>query len=408
MSDPSRRTLQPGDWVFREGDQADAAFIVQSGQVEIIGLRDGEERRLTVLHPGDLFGELALIDDGPRSASARAVGNTDLAVLPRSLIQDRIARADPTIRLLVHVIMVRLRRELSLVGSVPVIASPDAPEVPESALGDPSDHTKMVDRMILEGDMHNAIRDEEFQLHYQPIIRLSDQTIAGFEALVRWHHHSRGVVWPDVFIGIAEETRLINDLGRWIMHEAARGLRFLQDTLDAHHPNAPKLFMAINISSRQLEDGDLLNHMDAALAAADLVPNQIKLEITEGALVDSNRALRWIKDCHGRGYTVALDDFGTGYSSLSYLSNFDVDAIKIDRSFIMRMLEVDRSMVLVRAIVSLAAGLGVPAVAEGVETGEHVAALQDLNCMYGQGYHYARPGPREDVAALLERYVLGA
>ena len=404
MDDARCWHLKAGDWIFRQGDPADAAYIVQDGAVDILAVRDGSETRLTTLTVGDLLGELGLVGDAPRSASARAKTDAVLAVLPRALILDRLEMADPLVRMLLNVILVRMRREMALAGG----AAPPPPTVsPETAVADADAHAQTVDRMTLEGDLYRAVEGDEFRLHYQPIVRIADGTIAGFEALIRWNHPTRGPVRPDVFIGIAEETRLIFRLGKWVIAEAGRGLAALQETLEAARPDKPELFMSINVSGRQLEDRDLLSFLDASVASCGRNCGQFRLEITEGALVDAALALDWINASHDRGYKVALDDFGTGYSSLSYLSNFPVDAIKIDRSFILRMFADTRSMVLVRAIIGMADGLGVPAVAEGVEDADHATVLRSLGCTYGQGYHYGRPVPLEEAKDQVRRYRLG-
>ncbi len=225
-------------------------------------------------------------------------------------------------------------------------------------------------------------------LNYQPIVSLDTGKLAGFEALVRWHHPTRGLISPAEFIPVAEETGLIVPLGAWVLQEACRQMRFWQEEL----PRAKDLTIAVNLSARQLAHPDLISQIDEILQQTGIDPSCLKLEITESVLVDNADAATAVFDClRARNIQLCIDDFGTGYSSLSYLRRFPINILKIDRSFVMDLLGESLNSEIVRAIVSLAHNLGMQVVAEGIETQEQMVQLWALQCEYGQGYFFAKP-----------------
>ncbi len=251
---------------------------------------------------------------------------------------------------------------------------------------DPSMHREAMEWLELESDLRLAIDRREFMLEFQPLMRLDNGRVKGFEALVRWHHPLRGYVTPGVFLPLAEETGLIVQIGRWVLADACRqAARWGLATGDA--PS-----VSVNLAARQLDSESLMDDVRAALAASGLQPSRLILEITESDVMrDPELALARLKALKALGVKLAIDDFGTGYSSLSHLQYFPVDVLKIDRSFIQRIEEGDREAAFVRTIVSLAKSLSVQVVAEGIEDLAQQQFLHSVGCDLGQGYLYSRP-----------------
>lgn len=245
----------------------------------------------------------------------------------------------------------------------------------------------------IEARLPRALESGQFEVWYQPLITLSDNSMAGFEALTRWRHPERGLVSPGEFIPIAEDTGFIGPLSRWIMRQALTGLK----TIQMHNPDKPGMFVTVNISGRQLERPGLARDVGRALVASRLSPSCLKLELTETALLrNPEAAAAELEAARSLGVRIALDDFGTGHSSLSLLQKFPVDVLKIDRSFVAPIKPESGVPPIVRMVLGLADSLAVPAVAEGVETSEQADVLRGLGCAYGQGYWFGRPAPVAD------------
>jgi diguanylate cyclase (GGDEF)-like protein len=239
------------------------------------------------------------------------------------------------------------------------------------------------DRRTLERDLASAIANGEISLEYQPQ-QHADGRIIGFEALARWRHPLRGPISPAEFIPVAEESGLITELGEWVLREACR------EAASWH----PSLQVAVNVSAVQFRRTALERIVQAVLDETGLAASRLELEITEGVLIENvGRAVQTLKELKALGVRLALDDFGTGYSSLSYLQSFPLDRIKIDRSFISNLGRTERSLAIVRAVIGLAHGLGVPVLAEGVETAAQLAAVIKEGCDEVQGYLIGRPQP---------------
>lgn len=265
---------------------------------------------------------------------------------------------------------------------------------------DVSMHTHAVARLQLENDLRRAIERQEFQLYYQPIVLLQTGQIVGFEALVRWQHPDRGLVTPDQFIPVAEETGMIVSIGKWVLSEACQQMH----TWQAQFPNQSPLTISANLSSKQLLQPELVKQIQQILQATNLDAYNLKLEITESILIENAEAATTIfSQLRDLGVQLHIDDFGTGYSSLSYLHRFPVDMLKIDRSFISNMSVDSYNADFVKAIVTLAHSLEMNVTAEGVETAEQLAQLRALGCKYGQGYFFAKPMNSELAAALLAK-----
>jgi diguanylate cyclase (GGDEF)-like protein/PAS domain S-box-containing protein len=268
------------------------------------------------------------------------------------------------------------------------------------AIFEPAMHATVVERLDRAADLSRAVQRHQLRLCYQPEIHLRSGRIVGLEALARWRHPTRGEVLPNEFIPLAEETGLILPIGRWVLREACRQAKAWQERWPARSP----LTIAVNLYARQLQHPGIVEEVVAALAAAELDPQSLVLEITETAVMEQlDAAITILTELRQLGVRLALDDFGTGYSSLSYLQRFPVDILKIDRSFVAGVAGSVEESALARAIVTLGQTLGLETVAEGVETAEQLAALRELGCQLGQGYYFARPLGPAAVDALLER-----
>jgi diguanylate cyclase (GGDEF)-like protein len=261
---------------------------------------------------------------------------------------------------------------------------------------EPSMHAAVVERLEMEADLRRAIERNELVLHYQPIVELASGRIVGLEALLRWAHPRRGLVMPFEFIPLAEETRLIVELGRWVLHEACRQAAQWRDD-----PRTGRPWVSVNLSGLQLLDGNIDADVAAALAGAGLDPEGLALEITETVLVqDVAAAVDRLENLRALGVSIAIDDFGTGYSSLRYIRRFPADMLKIAKPFVDGLHD-ETDTALVRTIIALADSLGLRTVAEGIEDREQHARLCDLGCTLGQGYLFARPLAPETVTELL-------
>jgi predicted signal transduction protein with EAL and GGDEF domain len=255
------------------------------------------------------------------------------------------------------------------------------------------------ERLQLEADLRGAIERHEFGVYYQPIVSLKEGGLSGFEALIRWRHPTRGMVSPAVFIGMAEETGLIMPIGAWVLREACRQMRAWMDEI----PEAANLIISVNLSARQCMHPDTLGQVQAVLEDTGLPASQLKLEITEGVVLDNSEVVADVLNrLRALGVQLGLDDFGMGYSALSYLQRFPFQTIKIDRAFVKGM-EQQGNAEIIRAIVSMAAGLEMDVTAEGVETVEQLSRLQELACEFGQGFYFREPMNAADARAILQR-----
>ena len=251
-------------------------------------------------------------------------------------------------------------------------------------------------RADLSRDVADAAVSGQLEVHYQPVVKLADGRISGFEALVRWHHPERGLVPPTEFIPLAEETGAISAIGRWVLREATR-----QGAAWSTATGSP-LRIAVNLSPRQFQDGDVTADVRAALEESGLPADQLTLEVTEGVLVrDLDAVVAELEALRGLGIRIAIDDFGTGFAGLSYLRHLPADVIKIDRSFVSDLPASRSATTLITSIVELAHTLGLDVVAEGVETEEQRQTLAGLACSRAQGYLFSRPLPADQIAALL-------
>jgi diguanylate cyclase (GGDEF)-like protein/PAS domain S-box-containing protein len=270
----------------------------------------------------------------------------------------------------------------------------------KSAIFNPSMHAYVVQRLQLVNDLQRAIERQELIIYYQPIISLASNCIEGFEALIRWQHSEKGLLSPAHFIPIAEETEAILTIDEWVLHHACHQLHIWQEQF----PDLAPLSMNVNLSPKHLLRPSLIEILDKTLAETGLEGNALKLEITESFLIENPEiAMEILEQVRQRKIELCLDDFGTGYSSLSYLDCFAFNVLKIDRSFIKRLVTEEDKCEIIQAIVNLGLTLGMNVVAEGVETQVQMEKLRALNCCYGQGYGFFPPLTSEIITTLLSQ-----
>ncbi len=249
-------------------------------------------------------------------------------------------------------------------------------------------HASIIDRILLESELHAVLDHNELTLVYQPIVDLNTRRLVGFEALVRWNHPTRGMVYPLEFIPLAEETGLIVKIGEWILREACRELEALQKRF----PSQPPLKMSINISSKQFAQVNLVDLVAGILQETGIAPHTLAIEITESMLMENiDVVIASMNRLRAMGVHIHIDDFGTGYSSLSYLHSLPINALKIDRSFINRMTEKGENQEIIMSIISLSKSLNLDIIAEGVELDHQFEQLKGLDCQFGQGFLFSEP-----------------
>ncbi|XTR53360.1 putative bifunctional diguanylate cyclase/phosphodiesterase [Pseudarthrobacter sp. So.54] len=253
------------------------------------------------------------------------------------------------------------------------------------------------ERARITGELRKAASSGQLALHYQPVVELASGKIAGVEALVRWHHPVHGTLMPDSFIGIAEETGLILELGRWVLHEGIAQLgQWKQEA-----PQLTDFRLHINLSAAELLRNDLLADVNKTLTKNDIDPSRLVLEITESVLMSRKTGEQQVLEkLRALGVGLQIDDFGTGYSSISYLREIPAETVKVDHSLIKNLETDPRQQKFVSAILQLISAAELEAIVEGIETAEQAARLQAMGCLYGQGYYFGRPAP---AAAILDR-----
>jgi EAL domain-containing protein (putative c-di-GMP-specific phosphodiesterase class I) len=263
---------------------------------------------------------------------------------------------------------------------------------------DPSMHGRALDRLELENDLRKAIEENEFVVHYQPIVNLQTGGLWGLEALVRWQHPERGLLNPDEFVPVAEESGLVVPMGLAVLEAACLKATAWQET----HPQIPPLVMSVNLSATQLKRPDLAEAVEGVLERTGFEGNCLALDVTETAYVSALEGdASGLDRLRDMGVRISIDDFGTGYSSLSYLKRLPADTIKVDKSFVKGLGEDVGDTMIVRMVVEVAHTLGMEVAAEGVETEEQAALLAELGCDLAQGYLFSKPLPPEGVPDFL-------
>lgn len=375
--------------IFNEGDAGDCAYIIEKGRVLVYLTRDREEIPLSILGEGEIFGEMSLIDNQNRSASVRALEDVTLSIVTRQQVLERISTADTVVQLLMRVLLKRLRRNNQQKNASTPLGEV---QIENTGVGDDKTQTAL-DQIKLENQIFLAFQNKEFELFYQPIVELKSRKIIGCEALLRWKSPTQGLISPNLFIDVIENSSMVIPIGHWIINQALKDLKGIRDLLHSmsKHKIADDFMMSINISGRQFTHSDFVNNLEDLREKHDLPTKNIKLEMTERIMMDGAIALDALHQCRSQGYAISIDDFGTGFSSLQYLTQMPISFLKIDRSFVMKVLNDPKSRAVVSSIIHLAHAMDIEIIAEGIETNEESIVLETLGARYGQGYLFSKP-----------------
>jgi EAL domain-containing protein (putative c-di-GMP-specific phosphodiesterase class I) len=377
-----------GETIFNKDDMGSCAYLIESGEVEV--LNGG--KALAILGPGEIFGEMAIIDGSTRAATARAMSRCTLLEVSKTQLNERIEDSDTVVKFLISVLLTRLRDTLSDSGEVSDHTKPNKNKNNKVInLNDYKSNKDVVEKIKLESELKEALDSGQFAMNYQPILDFKTGNISGFEALMRWNSPKRGFVRPDIFIGVAEETSLIIPMGHWIIKQSVKDFASIKKQLIADDKYKKPMFMSINVAAKQFNDKKLFKVLNKAIEKYGIEPREVKLEITERVLLAGDFVFEWIINARKKGFSVALDDFGTGFSSLSYLANLEVNNLKIDKSFVEKMIEDPKTKSIVKSVVDLSKSLGLTVIAEGVETQAEWDILENLGCDFMQGYLFSKP-----------------
>ncbi len=379
------RELFAGEVLYRQGDPSDCAWLIERGAIELVSVQGRRTISHGVLGPGDLIGELGMLDGAPRSATATARAETTLLAIEHDQFLERLVSGDPIVRTLVDSL---LRRTRSILASLPSEVVLPAEDVPVDDL----DARSGIDKIRLEAQLRDAIGSGTLDVLYQPIYDLRAGHVAGYEALVRWELAGRGAVSPSEFIKLAEETSLIVPVGEYVLDRVVAVLCGLRDAGVAPLPS-----IAVNLSAKQLVEPGMARQIVGRARRAGLPAGALKLEVTESHMLDYAPVLAVMQHCRAHGIPFALDDFGTGYSNLTHLYKLDFEFVKVDQDCARHMFETERAMAIVQEVVAMAHGIGADVVVEGVETREQLQQLRDMGVRYAQGYLVGQAQPAAKV-----------
>lgn len=384
-----REVFSGGQVIFESGDAGDCAYLIEEGVVEILVVKQGGDHRIRSIGKGELFGEVSLIDYQPRTATVRAVERTVLVPIPRKLMEQLLEKSDPVLRHLLLVILERFRNRND--GSA--LSTTSANVAPEQLKRRSVVKGEATQKLSLAHGMKRALTHEEFQLYYQPICNLADGCVAGFEALIRWHHPTDGPLNPDDFLWIAEQTGLIHEICLWTLERACRDWHTLRKFSDYKTP-----FVSVNLSPSQLSNEMLVEDVKTIMAGQNMNPAELKLELTEKVIVDQPEvAAKILQNLIDLGCSLALDDYGAGHSGLRHLQRYPLGTIKIDCAFVEPILASAQSLEIVRSSVALGHSLGMSVVAEGVESEGVRDKLLEMKCDFGQGWYFGRPATLQEL-----------
>ena len=398
-SGQSKRSYSTGETIMRQGEKGDCAYIIEDGVVEIsIQRPDGKTQIVGTRGPGSIIGEMAIVDDAPRTATVRAIKDCKMLEISRDDFANRLKLSDPVLQMISQVILTRYRDTLT---RAEILGEGSSWPPAESIELDYAAQTDVVESIKIANEFQAALENNQLQLYYQPIVNLTNGKVLGFEALMRWIHPEKGFISPGVFIPIAEKNGLIVEASRWALGESCRALKRIEGRVGSEG----ELYMSVNFSSTDFASENFLDHVYRILSESDVPANQVKLEITERLLIQQpDNAKQSLDLCRQAGMSIAIDDFGTGYSSLSYLYYFPIDTLKIDQSFVRAMSKDEKSLELVKSIIDLGRNMRMNIIAEGVETPDEAKILKGIGCDGAQGYHFAKPMPEKDVIEALRSW----
>lgn len=391
--------------IFAEGAPRDIAYLIESGHIYIFEEKNSPDEPVCRLGPGELFGEMALIEQGARTASAVCATDVTLLAISPEMLHERITQMDPIVNLLISLLLERYRvaridfahgtdnqsREAILSKCQPY---PPMPEKTTEQISSGMHHiiqspAEALSELKIEQELRQAVDEKQLIPVLQPIFRLRDKQIAGFEALIRWNHPTKGTISPGDFIPVAEKTGVIKAMDQLMLDYVAD---ITPKVNEAAGDRNGDIYVGVNLSGVNFENMSVVENVANICAREDVLPHQIRLEITESAFIsEPDMAESVLSALKSLGVSIALDDFGTGFSSLNYLHKFSIDTLKIDRTFVQQLHTQSKSLDIVRAIVGLAQTFRMSVVAEGIENDDEILALAGVGCEYGQGFLYCKP-----------------
>ncbi|MCB4359902.1 EAL domain-containing protein [Quatrionicoccus australiensis] len=376
--------------VFGIDEPGDSAYAIESGSVEVLAGPD--QQRVAILGVGELFGEVALLDHLPRTATVRTLEPTTLVRIERQHVNELLKRSDPVIRHLLELLLQRFRSKHR--------EHPDE----GSAMAGSDDRTCALRTLALTRDLAHALDFDQLELYYQPLISFSRRNLVGFEALVRWRHPTLGMIMPLEFIGLAERTGLIHKLGAWVLQRAVADWAGLRQHCQPDGGLPP--FVSVNLSADELGDLSIVDRIRQLLNSHAMRPHELKIELTETVIIeDRNSVSQVLEQLSALGIAIALDDFGTGYAGLETLKSLPISCLKIDKNFVQEIDSSLRSHEIVLTAIQLAASLGISTIAEGIEDEATFRRLDAMGCDVAQGYYFARPMPAAAVAGWLKQSI---
>jgi diguanylate cyclase len=378
-----------GQYLFRQGEAGDVAYLIEWGSVEVLVDQPFGSCRVATLGAGEIVGEMALFDGTPRSASVRTLEASTFLPITRSALERRVRASDPVVNLMLQSAFDRLRAASN---------RGEPKRVPERSLQMEKRAARdaVAAHLNLLHDLEDALANRQIEIFYQPIVRVCDRRIAGYEALARWRHPRRGLISPDVFIPLAETNGLTAQLSLLCVEQARNDLPRL-DAVTMLCGGAPPVQLWINISGGDVIDPDYVR--DLAKCAGE-ASNQLTLELTETSLVEERtKAAAALDLAHQNGFRVAIDDFGAGNGMMHYLRELPIDVVKIDKSFIQSAWLQPADREIMKSIVDLSASLGFATVVEGVEEPNQLELAGELGADYVQGYLLGRPVPLASIGS---------
>jgi EAL domain-containing protein (putative c-di-GMP-specific phosphodiesterase class I) len=402
MYGSSERLFVPaGSLLFGEGEAASTAYLIVRGRIELFVVRNAARQIVAERLAGDIVGEVAIVDAGPRAISALATEDCELVTVTREEISKRMEEADPLLRLCLGILLERLRETMP-------------PFKPGTSAVPPLQHTPALwadhfaaarDILSLDHELHSAIERKELELFFQPIVHLASRQLVGVEVLLRWQHPQRGLLLPADFIPLAEASGVITDITTYCLKKVGRQFPSLLAAARSNLHLAEPIFVSVNVSGVDLYQPDFAARAASILCDAGVDLRNVQLEVTESVLMkDAERCIQTLQQCREHGMQVAIDDFGTGYSSLNYLNTLPMDALKIDRSFAQSLLGDATGRKIIDAILHLGAELGLTTVAEGIEQEAEADMLTSMGCRFGQGLLFGAPRNLHETLRLIRRW----
>lgn len=395
-----REVFDGQEMVFQWGDPGDSAYVIEEGCVEVLAGVGPQQKRIAILTEGAMFGEVALLDRQPRTAAVRTLVPTRLIRIDRSHVEELLLRSDSVIQYLMHLLLARFRSTHDAAGlqQQRQAASSNGGAADTGTAETMDLHKAAVRTLSLAQDLSDAIDRQQLELFYQPLLAFEGLSVVGFEALIRWHHPTLGLINPAEFIPLAEKTGLIHRIGQWVLQRAVADWAALRPYCLGNAGQAP--FMSINLSAPELAGGDIVQSIQRCLIRHGMDPSELHIELTETIIIQNMEAVAAsLHALRALGVGIALDDFGTGYAGLDYLQSLPFTCLKIDKTFVQQLNQSERSRHIIRAALELARSIGLSTIAEGIEDAGIGSQLAALGCSHAQGYFFARPMPKQQIGA---------